>query len=150
MNPSRALTKTRDEAFVAAIPGSKSYSNRALLIAAMRPGETHVTNGLDCDDTVRLAKALDQFEGLEVKQTDDGFHVKRRDGQLGAPPAGVELDMGGAGTPARFMLAFAASAAGETVVSGNARLCERPMGDILDTLNSIGISTESLKASRRN
>ena len=134
------LEGRNSETYVAAIPGSKSYTNRALVIAAMRMGTTHVTNGLICDDTVRLAKALDSFVGLSVTQTDDGFRVERSQERVGAPAG--PCDMGGAGTPARFMLAFAASAEGETVVTGNARLCERPMGDILDAMRNMGLTVD--------
>ena len=140
--PVETLKKQSPEPFVARIPGSKSYTNRALVLAAMRTGTTQVTGGLDCEDTQRLAAALASFEGLSVTQTEDGFRVERRQDVLGAPAR--ELHMGAAGTPARFMLAFAASARGATVVTGTPRLCERPMGDILATLRAIGIRCECL------
>jgi len=128
--------------FTARIPGSKSYTNRALVLAAQRPGTTEVAGGLDCDDTRRLAAALDAFQGLAVRATPDGFRVERSQTTLGAPAQ--ELHMGAAGTPARFMLAFAAAARGATVVTGTARLCERPMGDLLDALRALGIRCECL------
>ncbi len=123
--------------FVARIPGSKSFTNRALLLAASRVGETRVVGGLHCDDTDRLSEALDSFAGLEVAKVDDGFSVRREADRVGAPAE--PCFMGGAGTPARFMLGFAVSAEGETVVTGVPRLCERPMQDILDALTGMGV-----------
>ena len=134
------LPRVNPEPFVARIPGSKSYTNRALVIAAMRPGTTEITGALKSDDTVRLARALGSFGGITITDTDAGFRVERVDGPVTAPDE--PCDMGGAGTPARFLLAFAASAEGTTTVTGNPRLCERPMNDILDTLREIGISAE--------
>jgi 3-phosphoshikimate 1-carboxyvinyltransferase len=67
--------------------------------------------------------------------------VERREGRLGAPDG--PLYAGGAGTPARFLLAFAAAVEGSSVVTGNARLCERPMGDLIDALRGLGIRVES-------
>ncbi len=143
--PARAvetLRKKNSAPFVAQIPGSKSYTNRALVLAAMRPGVTEVVGGLDCDDTQRLAAALASFDGLEVGSTPTGFRVQRTKERLGAPAR--EVHMGAAGTPARFLLAFAAAAEGATVVTGTPRLCERPMGDILKTLRALGIRCECL------
>ena len=134
------LKKKNPAPFVARIPGSKSYTNRALVIACMRPGTTEIVGALKSDDTVRLAKALGSFGGIEIADTNTGFRVTRVDGAITAPSE--PMDMGGAGTPARFLLAFAASAEGKSIVTGNARLCERPMNDILDTLRAIGISAE--------
>jgi 3-phosphoshikimate 1-carboxyvinyltransferase len=143
--PPRAVTpleRKNPAPFVARIPGSKSYTNRALVLAAQRMGKTSVVGGLDCDDTRRLAAALASFDGLVVTATPDGFAVERKKEVLGAPTA--EIHMGAAGTPARFMLSFAASARGATVVTGTPRLCERPMGDILTSLRALGIRCECL------
>ena len=136
------LASRSDEPFVAAIPGSKSYTNRALVLASLRPGETTIRGALHCDDTRYLSQCLDGFEGLSVTATDDGFAVVRRQGTLGA--ASEELFAGAAGTPARFLLSFAAAAEGSSVVTGNARLCERPMGDLIESLRELGIQAECI------
>lgn len=128
----------KDAKYTATIPGSKSYTNRALILAAQRVGTTRVKNALMCDDTIYLAKALDKFGGLEVVQDSRDFIVTRTAEKLTAPTE--PLFVGGAGTPARFLLAFAAVAEGETTVTGNARLSERPMGHILDSLSAAGIA----------
>ena len=142
-DPSKALASRSDACFSARIPGSKSYTNRALLLAAMRPGATQVAGGLLCDDTRRLAEALDAFGGLSAKETPTGFDVVR-DGDTVTAPA-EPVHMGAAGTPARFMLGFAASADGGTVVTGTERLCERPMNDLLDALRAMGLTVECLQ-----
>jgi len=136
------LTARSSAAFRARIPGSKSYTNRALLLAAMRPGTTDVVGGLVCEDTERLTAALGSFGGIEVERTAGGFRVRREPGPPGAPRD--PCHMGAAGTPARFLLGFAAAARGATVVTGTERLCERPMGDLFDALRGLGIRVECL------
>ncbi len=137
------LMSRASEPFAAQIPGSKSYTNRALMIAAQRVGETEITGGLHCDDTEYLASCLDGFQGLQVTKTNTGFRVSRSPGDLGAPDA--DLYIGAAGTPARLLLSFAAGVRGGATVTGNARLCERPMSDLLDAQKAMGIQTECLE-----
>jgi 3-phosphoshikimate 1-carboxyvinyltransferase len=137
----KPLSKRNGAPFVAAIPGSKSYTNRALMLAALRPGRTTIRGALHCDDTRYLSQCLDGFDGLSVVTTDDGFEVERREGKLGAPAG--ELFAGAAGAPARFLLSFAAATEGSSVVTGNERLRERPMGDLIDALGRLGIQAES-------
>lgn len=129
--------------YEARVPGSKSYTNRGLLLASAWPGKTRVVNALKSQDTVLLAKALGQIGGLQVTETDDGFEVDRTADVLQAPSA--PLYMGGGGTPARFMLSFATTLRGKTVVTGNARLNERPMQDLLDAFTGMGVRWRSLE-----
>lgn len=133
----QTLRASNHKSFVARIPGSKSYTNRALIVAAMRKGVTVIHGALKSDDTDRLATALDSFGGLAVENTPDGYRVCRTQAVLTAPAQPIYI--AGAGTPARFLLAFAAMADGETLITGNARLSERPMGDILRTFDAIGV-----------
>jgi 3-phosphoshikimate 1-carboxyvinyltransferase len=100
-------------------------------------GETLIRGALHSDDTDRLAAGLDTFEGLSVEKTSDGYRVVRIKPVLGAPREPIYI--AGAGTPARFLLGFAAMAEGETVITGNARLNERPMGDILRAFDRMGV-----------
>jgi 3-phosphoshikimate 1-carboxyvinyltransferase len=131
------LASVNPDPFVASIPGSKSLTNRALVLAAQRTGETYIRRALHCDDTDYLASCLNRFEGLTIQTTLDGYRVVRRPGPLRAPAA--DLFVGGAGTPARFLLSFAAMAQGESVICGNKRLSERPMGDLLRAFDRIGV-----------
>lgn len=129
--------------YEAQVPGSKSYTNRGLLLASAWPGKTRVVNALKSQDTVLLAKALGQIGGLRVTETAEGFEVDRSATVLQAPSA--PLFMGGGGTPARFMLSFATTLQGKTVVTGNARLNERPMQDLLDAFTGMGVRWRSLE-----
>lgn len=137
------LARRNPAPFHPRLPGSKSATQRALLLAAMRPGRTTIANGLHCDDTAALARALAAFDGITVA-TADGFVVTRAPGRLRAP--GQPLDLAGAGTAARFLLGFAASVDGATVVGGSARLCERPMHDLIHSLRAFGIRCDELGA----
>lgn len=137
------LVRRAQEPFIAKIPGSKSFTNRALVIAAHRVGTTVIHNALICDDTVRLANALNAFGGLSVQQGEGTFTVQRTAQRLTAPAEPVNL--GAAGTPVRLMLAFSSVAEGETIVTGGERLCQRPMKDILDAFDGAGIQYTCLE-----
>jgi len=132
------LTAFNPEPFVASVPGSKSLTNRALILAAQRIGVTRISRALHCDDTDYLAGCLNRFEGISVEKLPDGYRVVRDRETIGAPSG--ELYVGGAGTPARFLLSFAAMAEGESVICGNQRLSERPMGDLLRAFDGMGVS----------
>ncbi|KSV64903.1 hypothetical protein N185_34520 [Sinorhizobium sp. GW3] len=133
------------EPFYARLPGSKSYTNRALILAAQRMGRTDLINALHADDTILLAQCLDQFDGLSVEKTNAGFRVVRTAPRLKAPSN--PLYIGGAGTPARLLMAFASAADGATVITGNARLSERPMTDLIESMRGAGFSVDELAAS---
>lgn len=136
------LTDFDSSSFAARIPGSKSYTNRALVIAAQRRGTTYLEGALHSEDTDLLAECLNEFGGLTVSKTPGGFVVTRSLDRLHAPAR--ELFIGGAGTPARFLLAFAAAAEGATVIKGNPRLNERPMHHLLESLAAMGVRHECL------
>ena len=113
------------------LPGSKSISNRVLLLAALAQGETEVTGLLDADDTRVMRTALGTlgvaFEGSTVKGVGGPFPVKR-----------AELSLGNAGTAFRPLTAALAFSGGEYRLSGAARMHERPIGDLIDALRGIG------------
>src|SRR5262249_32539697 len=138
------LERTTDAPFIARIPGSKSFTNRALVIAAQRQGTTSIERALHSEDTEFLANCLNSFKGLTVTRTSAGFTVRRDREKLLAPDE--ELYVGGAGTPARFLLSFAAGVEGATVVTGNERLRERPMDHLLQSFAEMGIRHECLSA----
>lgn len=138
----KPLTKRNPEPFSARIPGSKSYTNRALLLGAQRMGTTEIVGALHSQDTIYLGEALNQFGGLEVSKTENGFLINRTAEILQAPQK--ELYLGGAGTPVRLMLSFAIAAQGSSVITGNARLCERPMKHLLQAFDNMGVKYECL------
>ncbi len=124
------------------VPGSKSITNRVLLLAAMAKGRSTISGvGLN-DDTRRMAAALGTLGfGLAVDETAARIVV---DGRGGAIPArGGDLDAGGAGTAMRFLLGFLTLGRGRFRLDGNQRMRERPIGPLLDTLAALGISVRA-------
>jgi 3-phosphoshikimate 1-carboxyvinyltransferase len=124
------------------VPGSKSLTNRALLIAALANGTTRLTNALFSDDSMYFAKAL-QTLGFDV-QLDEANHEMIVTGLGGKNPARkAELFIGNAGTAARFLSAFLTLGNGEYILTGDSRMKERPIGDLVDALHQLGVELES-------
>jgi len=123
------------------VPGSKSLTNRALLIASLANGTTCLTNTLFSDDSRYFAKAL-QTLGFDV-QLDEINHAMTVTGLGGRIPAEkAELFIGNAGTAARFLSAFLTLGNGEYVLDGEPRMRERPIGDLVDSLTQLGAKLE--------
>ncbi|MBL8062190.1 MAG: 3-phosphoshikimate 1-carboxyvinyltransferase [Anaerolineales bacterium] len=119
------------------VPGSKSLTNRALLIASLANGKTHLTNALFSDDSRYFAKAL-QTLGFDV-QLDEAAHFMTVTGLGGKIPAKkAELFIGNAGTAARFLSAFLTLGNGEYILDGEPRMRERPIGDLVEALSQLG------------
>ncbi len=119
------------------VPGSKSLTNRALLIAALADGTTRLTNALFSDDSRYFAKAL-QTLGFDVV-LDETNHEMTVTGLGGKIPArSAELFIGNAGTAARFLSAFLTLGDGEYILDGDARMRERPIGDLVQSLTQLG------------
>ena len=126
------------------VPGSKSLTNRALLIASLANGTTHLTNALFSDDSRYFAKAL-QALGFDV-QLDEANHSMTVTGLGGKIPAKkAELFIGNAGTAARFLSAFLTLGNGEYTLDGEARMRERPIGDLVDSLSQLGANIQPLQ-----
>ncbi len=119
------------------LPGSKSISNRVLLLAALAEGETRIEGLLDSDDTRVMLGALDQL-GVSVMSMGD--HAYRVQGTTAFPVRQASLFMGNAGTAIRPLTAALAMMDGCYEVSGVARMHERPIGDLVDALNAFGAS----------
>ena len=123
-------------------PASKSYTNRALLIAALAKGVSTLSNPLFSDDTKYMRLALEQF-GISVKQENCAFIVSGTGGHIQCPRN--EISIGLAGTTMRFLTTFAALSPGTTQLTGEKRMLERPISDLLKALNQIGVNARSLK-----
>lgn len=119
------------------VPGSKSLTNRALLIASLAHGQTRLTNALFSDDSRYFAKAL-QTLGFDV-QLDEPDHAMTVMGLGGKIPARqADLFIGNAGTAARFLSAFLTLGNGEYVLDGEPRMRERPIEDLAKALTQLG------------
>ena len=124
-------------------PGSKSVTNRALLLAALADGRTTLSGALDAEDTRVMLNAL-QTLGIDAS-FDPETHVATVVGQGGAfPNKNAELYVGNSGTTARFLTAALAFAKdGEYRIDGKPRMRERPIGDLLTALRELGVDVVS-------
>jgi len=122
------------------LPGSKSISNRALLLAALSTGTTTLKNLLDADDTQVMRNALRQL-GLSVTDQADNICVVEGCGGR-FPVRKADLFMGNAGTAIRPLTAALAMQGGDYRLSGVARMHERPIRDLVDGLRQVGAKIE--------
>ena len=123
------------------LPGSKSISNRVLLLAAMAQGKTTIHDLLDSDDTRVMLVALRQL-GCAVQENGNTVVIQGLGGQLIAPA--TKLFMGNAGTAMRPLTAALAVLGGDFELSGVPRMHERPIGDLVDALRQLGCAIDYL------
>ena len=120
------------------LPGSKSISNRALLLGALASGRTQVTNLLASDDTRVMIDALNLL-GVPVEASGDTVTVTGRGGPLVTDPGfRTELDLELAGTAIRPLAAALTLGRGQFVLDGLPRMRERPIGHLVDALRPLG------------
>ena len=126
------------------LPGSKSISNRVLLLAALSEGATRVRGLLDSDDTRVMLQALAQL-GCGVRRAEGQADEVLIEGLGGRAPASpTRLFLGNAGTAMRPLTAALALLGGEHELSGVARMHERPIGDLVAALRRLGCRIEEL------
>lgn len=118
------------------LPGSKSISNRVLLLAALAEGETEVRDLLASDDTERMLEALKALGVGVTSLGGENWSIKGCGGNF--PVKQAELFLGNAGTAFRPLTAALALAGGDYVLKGVARMHERPIGDLVDGLRQLG------------
>jgi 3-phosphoshikimate 1-carboxyvinyltransferase len=121
------------------LPGSKSISNRVLLLAALAEGETTITNLLDSDDTRVMLDALEKL-GVRLKREGDTCVVTGTRGAFTARSA--DLFLGNAGTAVRPLTAALAVNGGNYRIHGVPRMHERPIGDLVDGLRQLGAKVD--------
>jgi 3-phosphoshikimate 1-carboxyvinyltransferase len=119
------------------LPGSKSISNRALLLASLAQGRTSIRNLLDSEDTQHMLAALDQL-GVEVNQAGASIEVTGKGGPLVQDDRHLELYLGMAGTAFRPLTAALCLGSGTFRLTGNTRMLERPVGHLVDALRALG------------
>jgi 3-phosphoshikimate 1-carboxyvinyltransferase len=137
------LAPVASAAGTVALPGSKSISNRTLLLAALAAGATEIAGLLDSDDTARMLEALRAL-GIDCAPTGEpgGYRVQ---GCAGAFPAKrAELFLGNAGTAFRPLTAALALSGGTYRLAGVPRMHERPIGDLVDALRHLGADVRYL------
>jgi len=127
---------------VVTIPGSKSYTHRALILSSLADGESVLINALRCEDTEHTAQALIKF-GVSVSWESDHVRVVGRGGNLNASED--KIDVGNSGASMRFLTALAALRNGITLLDGSERMRKRPIGELLNGLEELGVKAYSKK-----
>jgi 3-phosphoshikimate 1-carboxyvinyltransferase len=126
---------------VVRVPGSKSITNRALLVAALASGESRLSGGLESDDTLAMIEGLTAL-GCEITLAPESWRVQGRRGKLQRSAAAIQARS--SGTTARFLTAAAALASGAVVIDGSPRMRERPIADLTDALTRLGVRVDPL------
>ena len=121
------------------MPGSKSYTQRALVIAALAEGTSFLRHALRSEDTEYLMDALRAL-GAEIFDQDNDIIVKGTGGNILNP--GRELYLGNNGTALRFLTSLVTLGRGTYTLTGGARLCERPVKPLLDALAKAGVDAQ--------
>ena len=125
------------------VPGSKSYTNRALLVAAMARGASTVTGALFSDDTHYMSSSLRKL-GVEVDADEKRatFDVRGNGGNI--PVSSAQLYIGNSGTTSRSLVAYVSLGHGKFVIDGDEPMRHgRPISDLLDALTQIGVSART-------
>ncbi len=118
------------------VPGSKSLTQRALVAAALAQGNSLIANALIAEDTMYLADAL-RLLGAQILNDGSDFLISGTAGNIGN--SGKEIFLGNNGTALRFLTALVALGHGQYVLTGENRLCERPVGALVGALQSMKI-----------
>lgn len=124
------------------VPGSKSYTHRALIISALSDGICEIENGLDSEDTRLTRNALKDL-GIMIRDEQSPWIVHGFGGFL--KPCGSPIFLGNSGTSVRLLAALCALGKGKYTLTGTERMQERPVQELLDGLNQLGVTTRSLK-----
>lgn len=120
------------------VPGSKSITNRALILAALADGVSVLHGALRSEDTDGLVSALRAL-GCEIRVEDDAIHVHGCGGRFALRDP-LRINLGDGGTPTRFMLAAGSLARAPVTIDGSARMRERPVADSVTLLHALGVS----------
>ncbi len=118
------------------VPGSKSVTNRALIAAACAEGESTLANPLDCSDTRALAAALGRL-GAGVSREAVSWRVHGPLRLRGDSEPELTIDVGDAGTPARFLATLLAAVPGRSILDGSTRMRQRPMAPLFEAIRSL-------------
>ena len=123
------------------VPGSKSYTHRILIAEALSDGKCVIDNVLQSEDTLFTIACLKKM-GIKVEAEEGRFYVHGTGGRLQSPKE--PMDLGNSGTSMRLLTAVAALGQGRCVLSGTQRMQQRPIQDLLDGLNQLGVIARSV------
>jgi 3-phosphoshikimate 1-carboxyvinyltransferase len=122
------------------VPGSKSYTQRALVVACLAEGRSNLINALISEDTRHIVEAL-RFLGAEIIISGSDVEVIGTGGNILNP--GRAILLGNNGTALRFLTTLAALGRGEYILDGSSRLRERPLLPLLNALKVLGVESQS-------
>jgi 3-phosphoshikimate 1-carboxyvinyltransferase len=123
-----------------AIPGSKSFTQRALVAASLAEGESLLKNALLAEDSIYLMEALKGL-GAEIRIAGRDVQVAGTGGRIRNP--GRSIYLGNNGTAMRFLTSLVSLGEGEYTLTGTERLCQRPIGALVEALRSLGVDARS-------
>lgn len=127
-------------------PGSKSLTNRALLLAAIAPGTSTITHALtSADDAQRMLRAIEQLGATATRPDDHTLTIQGTAGSLKVDPSNDIIDLNNAGTATRFLSAAALLADHPLTITGNERMRQRPIRELGDLLESLGAQIRYLE-----
>lgn len=140
----RKLNVTENDIIEVSVPGSKSVTNRALLLAAVSNGTTELQGALFSDDSRHFTDSLIRL-GFEV-ETDEVARTIRVKGEGGRiPEDGATIDVGSAGTAARFLTAMLGLSGGHYTINASDQMKKRPMKPLFDVLEQLGTDIDYLE-----
>ncbi|MBW6485256.1 MAG: 3-phosphoshikimate 1-carboxyvinyltransferase [Syntrophobacterales bacterium] len=125
---------------VVGLPGSKSLTQRAMAIAALARGESRLKNILVADDTLILAEAFRKL-GVEIRQSGADLLIQGAGGAI--PKTGRAISLGNNGTALRLLAGIVSLGKGPFLLTGDNRLCERPLKPLLDALAVLGVESHT-------
>ncbi|HLX12410.1 MAG TPA: 3-phosphoshikimate 1-carboxyvinyltransferase [Bacteroidota bacterium] len=137
----RKITPVRSVNARIHLPPSKSYTNRALIAAALADGDSKIHNYSKSDDSCLLIAALRDL-GIKISERKHYLEISGTNGIIS--PSAKELNIGNAGTSMRFLTSLVSLAHGETRINGDERMRTRPIQDLLDGLRMAGIRSTSV------
>jgi 3-phosphoshikimate 1-carboxyvinyltransferase len=122
------------------MPGSKSYTHRMLIAAALSDGPCRITNPLHSEDTLLTLQALRQM-GIQIQEEDQHVTIAGGHGRLG--PCAEPIYLANAGTAMRLLGGVVLLGQGAYTLTGSPRMCQRPIQALLDSLKRMGVSARS-------
>jgi 3-phosphoshikimate 1-carboxyvinyltransferase len=126
---------------VVSVPGSKSLTNRALVVSSLAQGKSHLGNVLHSDDTRYMMSHLRTL-GIALQASEDQVEIEGRGGAFS--PVSSSLFCGNAGTTVRFLTALCALAPETQIITGDQRMQARPLGDLVEALADLGVDIEAV------
>jgi 3-phosphoshikimate 1-carboxyvinyltransferase len=126
-----------------AVPPSKSYTHRAIIVASLADGESRIARPLLSDDTILTIDAVRQL-GAAIEQDDGMLKITGTGGHINVAPNSGVIFAGNSGSTVRMAAAVAALSPTRVVLDGDARLRQRPVGDLLSALESLGARARSI------